>query len=122
LPLYSYKHPTTGEIREVIQGMNETHDFYDEAGVKWDRVFSKPNAVIDANGNANPFSEKEFVKVTANKKGETIGDAWDRSTELSEKRKDKLGVKVDPVKQKYYENWSKRRKGKRHPKSYELES
>jgi hypothetical protein len=42
-----------------------------------------------------------------------MGDLWDRSAELSAKRKDKMGK--DPVKEKYFENWSKKRKGKKHP-------
>lgn len=45
-----------------------------------------------------------------------MGDLWDRSQELSEKRK-KLYGGEDPVKKKYYDNWSKKRKGKVHPKS-----
>ena len=118
MPIYIFKHPQTGETREIIQGMNDAHE-YESDGVKWERVFINPNAAIDTNSNADPFSEKDFVKVTANKKGEKIGDIWDRSTELSEKRKDKVGA-ADPVMKKYYENWSKKRKGKKHPKSYEL--
>ena len=40
---------------------------------------------------------------------------FDRSAELSEKRRKIYGK--DPVKEKYYKDWSKKRKGKVHPKS-----
>jgi hypothetical protein len=45
-----------------------------------------------------------------------MGDLWDRSQELSDKRK-KLYSGEDPVKKKYYKDWSKKRKGKVHPKA-----
>ena len=37
----------------------------------------------------------------------------DRAKEAGEKRKDKLGY--DPVQKKWFEDYSKQRKGKRHP-------
>ena len=39
---------------------------------------------------------------------------WDRSKELSEKRKEKEGR--DPVQQQYFKDYSKKRKGVKHPK------
>ena len=54
---------------------------------------------------------KDFVEKTRNKSG-TIGDLWDMSKELSEKRKKKHGK--DPILQKYYKNYSKERNGMKH--------
>jgi hypothetical protein len=49
---------------------------------------------------------------TANK-NQTLGDLWDRSKELSDKRKGILGH--DPIKEKAEENYSKIRKGRKRP-------
>lgn len=108
MPIYSYKNPKTGKIVEVIQTMKEDH-IYSENGVEFERVFSSPNASIDT--KINPFSSKDFSAKLSNKK-ETIGSMWDRSRELSDKRTQKEGL--DAVKEKYYENYSKKRRGKKH--------
>ena len=44
----------------------------------------------------------------------TMGDVQDFSREMSEKRASMNGG-VDPVKQQYYKNYSKERKGAKHP-------
>lgn len=79
-------------------------------GVKWKRVFTKPQASFDTRVDA--YSAKDYIKATA-KKG-TVGCLWDRAKELSLKRADKEGG-TDPVRQRFFENYSKRRKGKKHP-------
>lgn len=109
MPLYTYEHPETGEVKEILQGMADDHVYTDESKTTWRRVFTSPNAAIDT--RVDPYSSKDFVKAT-DKRG-TIGDLVDRSTELSEKRKDKDGV--DNVTEKYYSEWSKKRNGKIHP-------
>ena len=52
----------------------------------------------------------------------TVGDLLDKSSELSNQRAQENGG-VDPLKKKYYENYSKERKGAKHPneikKTYE---
>ena len=88
MPLYSFEHPETGETVELVQGMKDPHVFVDESGVEWNRVWVSPNAAMDT--NVDPFSAKDFVKKTANMKG-TVGDIWDYSKELGERRKDKEG-------------------------------
>lgn len=88
----------------------------DEDGVKWKRLAVKPQASFDT--KVDPYSGADFVKAT-NKKG-TIGDLWDRSAELGAKRKDKEGGR-DPVQQKFYDDYAKRRKGKRHPQELKEE-
>jgi hypothetical protein len=108
MPIYLFQNPETDEVAEVVLGMNDPK-VYQNDGVNWVRIFTIPNAAIDT--QVDPHSAKDFVKAT-NKKG-TIGDLFDRSAELSEKRKEKIGH--DPLKEKYYENYSKTRKGKKHP-------
>jgi hypothetical protein len=111
MPLYIYKHPEKEEYIEVLQGMNDEHK-YEQDDLEWERVFLAPNASIDS--SVDPFNGRQFVDSTAAKKG-TMGDMMDYSKELSEKRADKNGG-VDPVKEKYYKDYSKARNGAEHPK------
>ena len=110
MPVYLFKNPKTGKVKEVFQSMNSEH-VYSEDGIKWERVFTIPQASIDTEIDA--FSEDSFKKKTSGKR-ETIGDLMDRSKELSEKRQAIAGV--DPVQNKFFEDYSKKRKGKKHPK------
>ncbi len=108
MPEYSFSNPSDPEeIISLFQGMAEEHK-YEKDGVVWDRVWTVPNGVIDA--KIDPFSSNAFVD-KAGAKGDTMGSLYDRSKEMSEKRKDKLGY--DPVKQKYFENYSKKRRGRK---------
>tara|TARA_Y100000310_G_scaffold510_1_gene760 strand:- start:1816 stop:2175 length:360 start_codon:yes stop_codon:yes gene_type:complete len=109
MPEYLYKDPETGEEVSIYQGINEKHK-YSADGKEFERVFTVPNASIDT--NIDPMSEKDFVEKTRNKKG-TLGEMWDASKEASEKR-DKITGK-DPTKEEYFKNYSKKRKGMKHP-------
>ena len=110
MPLYDFQNPETGEIKEICLSMKEDKVYIDKEGVEWVRLFSIPNAAIDT--EIDPYSSKDFKKITDNKKG-TYGDMLDRSRELSEKRISK-DVK-DPVQQKWVKDWSKKRGGRKHP-------
>jgi hypothetical protein len=88
MPLYLFEHPETRETVEVVQKMNDPHVYVDEDGTEWSRVWVAPNAAMDS--NVDPFSESDFVRKTASMKG-TVGDIWDYSKELGERRKDKEG-------------------------------
>lgn len=110
MPYYIFEHPDTGEIKEVLQRMNDDH-IYEENGIRWKRVFTKPATVIDS--KFNPSSSSDFVQKTLNKKG-SVGDLVDLSKELSEKRKEQNGG-IDPVQQKHFEDYAKKHKGKKHP-------
>lgn len=111
MPIYLYEHPKTKKVKEIVQTMNEPH-VYEENGITWNRVFTVPQASIDA--NIDPFNQQQFIDKTGSKNG-SVGDVWDRSAELSAKRAEKAGG-VDPIKEKYYKKYSKTRKGKPHPK------
>ena len=95
--------------------MTETKDYRGPDGKAapgvWKRVYVNPQASFDT--KIDPYSAKDFVKVTANKKGGTVGELWDRAADLSASRADKDGK--DPIKAKYYEKFSKKRRGKMHP-------
>ena len=86
MPIYLFKHPDTDETIEVVQKMNDAHVYADENDVEWERVWVAPNASLDSQIDAD--SHKQFVNKT---KGWSVGQMWDYSKELSEKRKDKRG-------------------------------
>ena len=104
MPIYLFQHPESGEQVEVLLGMNEDKFYIDDDGIEWQRVFLAPNATIDA--ELDPFSSRSFIDKT-NSKG-SMGDLMERSKEMSEKRKDKLGF--DPVQKKYFQEYSKKKK------------
>jgi len=114
MPIYLYQNINTGEVREVMQGMNEKHEYYgDEQAPEncWHRIYTVPTASIDT--KQDPFSSNQFLDVTKSKKG-TYGNMLDYSRELSEKRASIIGG-PDPIKEKYYEQYSKDRRGAKHP-------
>jgi hypothetical protein len=112
MPIYIYKHPETGEIHEVVQGMNDPHVYFgddEKQSVQWRRVFLKPQATIKT--RIDPFSQRDFVEKTGAQTG-TLGDLFERSEELSAIRAEKTGG-VDPIKEQYFQNYTKRT-GKTH--------
>jgi len=108
MPIYIFKNPVTGKIKEIVQKMNDEHIYF-ENEVFWERIFTVPQSSIDT--KIDPFSEADFKNKTSNKR-ETVGDLMDRSKELSSRRESVAGT--DPVKQKFFENYSKDRGGKVH--------
>ncbi len=111
MPMYVFKHPEKDVYTEVLQGMNDDHIFFDEDGLKWDRVFTSPQVGIDS--NPDPFSDRKFIEKT-NKLG-TYGDLLKRSEELSHKRAEKNNG-VDPFAKARDEKYSKERMGRKPPK------
>jgi len=111
MPIYVYKHPDKEEYVEAIQSMNEDHTYFDKEGLEWKREFTNPQ--LNCESNIDPFDNKSFIEKTGKMNG-TLGEMMDYSKELSEKRK-AINGGVDPVKEKYYEGYSKDRKGAKHP-------
>jgi len=109
MPIYVYQNPNTEEYIEVFQGMNDEHKYIDESGLEWERVFIAPNAAIDL--DANPYDKQGFIDRTQGKG--TMGDLWDRSKEMSDKRASQNGG-VDPYKKQYFKDYSSKRKGAKH--------
>lgn len=108
--IYTFQHPDTGELVDVSQKANDEHVYFDSTGLKWNRVFSVPYTA--SNTKADPFSSKDFSGKFDNKKVK-IGDITDASAEMSSIREQKLGE--DPVKNKFFDEYSKKRRGISHP-------
>lgn len=108
MPIYIYHNEETGETKEIVQSMKEDHVYFED-GIQWKRVFTVPTASIDT--KIDPFSQKQFVEKTGNKKG-TMGNIMDLSAELSQKREQSNG-KEDPVKRKHFSDYEKK-VGKKH--------
>ena len=110
MPLYTYEHPETEETVDIIQSMKEDHIYIDDKGLQWRMVFYDPRASIDS--RIDPFDKEAFKSKTFNKKG-SYNDVLEKSKELGQMRKDKLGY--DPVQKKYFEDYSSKRRGIKHP-------
>jgi predicted nucleic acid-binding Zn ribbon protein len=120
MPIYVYFNTETEEYREIVQRMSDVHEYFGESGDEntWKRVFTCPNAAIDS--QIDPFNSRDFMRKTGAKKG-TYGDLLDKSSELSQQRAEKAGG-VDPIKEKYFKDYSAKRRGAKHPdqmKSFE---
>ena len=112
MPIYTFINPDTKEEADVVQKMAEPHVYVDENGLEWKRKWTLPNAAIDA--EIDPFDKQAFNrKIDGGTAKGTVGELWDRSRELSEKRKQKLGY--DPVKKEYIDKYSKDRGGRKLP-------
>jgi hypothetical protein len=114
MPIYLYQNLKTKEVREVIQSMNDVHEYYgneDKPESGWERIYTVPTASTDT--KQDPFNQNQFLDVTKSKRG-TYGNMIDYSRELSEKRASIIGGQ-DPIKEKYYEQYSKDRRGAKHP-------
>ena len=105
MPLYLFRNPKNNKVVQVFQEMNAEHT-YSENGILFERVFTVPNTAIDS--EINPDSATQFVEKTGKMKG-TLGEIWDYSKELSEKRIREKGY--DPIREKAEKNYSKKRKG-----------
>lgn len=112
MPIYIYQNPKTNEYIEVVQSMNDPHVYFDESGLEWKRVFIPSQ--LNTESSINPWDKNDFVEKTKNTKG-SYGDMLDRSAELSCKRADQNGG-IDPIKQKYFSEYSKKRGGAKHIK------
>lgn len=106
--IYLFSHPKTGETIEVSQKANDTHEYIDSKGVKWNRVFTVPHANFDT--KVDPFSSQEYIEKVGRRRT-TYGELLEKSKEMSEKRKQKLGY--DPIKDKFMKEESQKRGGKK---------
>jgi hypothetical protein len=109
MPIYLFEHPKTKKVIEVVLRMSEPHIYVDAAGVQWNRIFSIPQAAMDTRISAT--DKQEFISKTRSKKM-SVGDMWDMSAELSEKRggttgHDEIRVKAEAA--------YKEKTGKKHP-------
>jgi len=120
MPLYVFQHPENENLtKDIFFHMNDEKTYIDKEGVEWNRVFL--GSQLSCEAAIDPWSNADFVNKTANKKG-SYGDLMDKSAELSAQRAKENGG-IDPVKQKYYKNYSDKRGGAQHddlkPKTFE---
>ncbi len=111
MPFYTFTNLKTQEKRDIFFHMNDEKIYNgdgDREVNQWVREYLSPNASIDTEMDA--FDPKSFMKAT--NKPDSLGSLFDRSKELSLKRADKEGI--DPVRQKFYENYQKTHGGKKH--------
>lgn len=109
-PLYTFQHPITKEVKEIVQRMSEPHTFTDDKGIVWERLFVIPQMAI--NSIIDPNDKKSFVDKTRDK-NYNLGELWSLSQECSEKREGMSGV--DEVRVKAEQSYEKRTKGSKHP-------
>jgi predicted nucleic acid-binding Zn ribbon protein len=89
MPLYTYINPKTKQTIDIVQSVHDEHAYIDKNGLQWNRVFTAPE--VNTHGTLKAeTSEKQFSEFTKNRKG-TLGDLWDQSAELSDKRKKVYG-------------------------------
>lgn len=110
MPMYIFENPETKEEIEVFFHMNDEKKYVDDNGLEWKRVFI--SSQLNTEASIDPWDNNSFVNSTAKMKG-TVGDMLDKSAELSSMRAEKNGG-VDPLKKKYFENYSKERNGTKH--------
>jgi hypothetical protein len=113
MPIYTYQNKETSEIVDVVQSMNDVHEYNGENGDEkglWQRLYYVPNMSMDT--SFDPFDVNSFKKSTVNK-NDSYNDLFSRSKEASEKRSAKLGF--DPVKDQYYKDYAAQRNGTVHP-------
>jgi hypothetical protein len=107
MPFYLFKNPSNGEIKEIFFKMNDIKT-YQENNIEWNRVYTVPQASIDA--NIDPYSSRAFIEKT--RKAGTVGELIDMSKDMSDKRG---GVKNDPIKKSHIKDWKKTRNLKNKP-------
>lgn len=107
-PIYLFENESTGEVKEVLQSMNEPRVYFED-GVQWRHVFTVPNAA--SNSQIDPFSSNQFIEKTGKQKGK-MRDLYEQSQEMSERRKQITGG-IDPVQRAYFDDYQKK-VGKKH--------
>lgn len=115
MPIYLFKNPENNKVISVFQQMNDEHT-YSQDGIKYERVFTVPNAQIDTEFDVD--SSSKFVEKTGKMKG-TLGEIWDYSKELSDKRAAKRDG-IDPLRAKAEEKYSKKRKGMKYQSKIDI--
>lgn len=111
--IYQFKNKKTGEIRDIVMSMKDYIPYRGENNNEddWERIYYAPQVNL-GDTKLDPFDNKAFVEKTGHMKG-TYGDLLDFSAEQSEKRAEKTGGE-DPLKRKYFDDYSKKRKGAKH--------
>ncbi len=111
MAMYPFTNVATGETQDFFYHMKEAPSIgavVEIDGQKWKRGLVTSQLAMAGLKPVDPHSAKDFVRKTGQMKG-NLGELWDASKELSEKRAAKEGT--DPVKEKYYKDYSRKRRG-----------
>jgi hypothetical protein len=117
MPTYIFENPETGEYIEVVQKMNDEHTHTDENNLEWRRVWTVPKFNIDTKVDPNSY---ESWRTATENKDYTMGEMWEMSGELSQKRGKNDGQ--DAVFEQWKQNYSKKRMGTKYSKGGGLTS
>ena len=115
MPQYLFQNKVSQEYREVFFKMLDDKIYNGEDGTEeglWERRFTIPNASVDSISNTNPFDTRAHVTKTGAMKG-NLGDLFNVSKEMSERRAEKLGHE-DPVKRQFFKDYQKKNNGAKH--------
>ena len=111
MPYYDFLNEETNEVREIFFHMRDEKQYNGEDGTEigqWRRLYTSPQLSIDT--DFDPRNKEEFMR--RGEKYKDLGSVIDKSRELSEKRAQKDGL--DNVKQAFFDQYAKDRKGKKH--------
>lgn len=115
MPNYLFQRVGSEETKEFTFSMKEVPSFgtvIKRDGIKWKRLMLNPQVACAGLKAIDPYSPQAFVNKTGQMKG-TLGDLWDASKELSERRAQKEGG-TDPLRKKYYADYKRRKRGTPH--------
>lgn len=110
---HQFIHEESGEIIEVRVPTDAPivqHQRQEIDGKVYKRVYSAPLAAKDT--RFGDCSATDFRRKTTDKAGLKVGDMWEISAEMSERRKQRQGH--DPVLEQHYANHEKEY-GEKHP-------
>lgn len=104
MPIHSFVHEASGETIDVYVPASAPapeHQLQVRDGREYRRVYAAPLAAKDTQyGDA---SLKDFSRKTSDKSGLKVGDMWEISREMSDRRRQRDGV--DVVRERYYEKY-----------------
>lgn len=114
MPVHSFTHEATGETIDVYVAASaptSEHQQQIRDGKTYRRVYSAPLAATDM--GLGDCTQQDFRRKTGDsKRGLKVGDAWEISAEMSERRAQKEGR--DPVREAFYQR-HEQQNGKKHP-------
>jgi hypothetical protein len=114
MPAYDFENPETGEVISAyipLTAPDSARQFQVIDGKTYKRVYSSPLAAVDLATRQGDGTKNDFYRVTTGKRGMKVGDLWEISQSMSDKRKNLMGT--DPVHEEYYRNYEKEN-GERH--------
>ena len=115
MPVYDFQHARSGEIISVYVSAKAPaiERKQQKRGRKvFKRVWTAPLAAQNMGVKLGDGTKEDFSRVTTGKKGIKVGDLWEVSKEMSEKRAQRHGK--DPVQEAQYAQYEKET-GEKHP-------